>query len=83
MCHCAAHPHIGRCQNKVWGYNRKGYLYRYCDDCRVSMTGEDVVPKEQPPALTPRARQIPPKSEQTPGTYRDPLFSDPLWREPF
>lgn len=44
MCTSDVHRHLGRCMNKVWGHNRNGYLYKVCDECRVSQTGIDPPP---------------------------------------
>jgi hypothetical protein len=41
------HRHIGQCMNRVWGHNGAGHLYRFCDDCRLSL--EDRTNPDLPP----------------------------------
>lgn len=86
LCRAPDHRHIGQCQNKVWGYGRQGHLYKLCDECRVSMTGGDV-PRQEPRPMTPEpqrpASELPADRTRAVRPYRDPLLSDPIWREPF
>lgn len=84
LCTSTGHNHIGRCQNKVWGRNTRGYLFKVCDTCRISMTLSDPPPPEQPISEQPRAGT--PRSEklpQPPNQPGRPFSIDPLWREPF
>lgn len=84
LCTSDGHQHMGSCTNRVWGYNKGGYLYKVCDDCRVSVTLNEPGPTEQPPpVLTPRAEELPQPANTPLKRATDPLLRDPLWREPF
>src|SRR5262245_53987578 len=44
QCRSADHKHVGWCTNLVWGHNKAGHLYRFCDECRVKDTGGQPQP---------------------------------------